>query len=235
MSLLYRNPRHTAVHPLGAALACACLLAAGCSSVKVSPEPQLPRAVVQPMTVHAGLVLEQELRSYHHEESRGNSDWALDLGPGHERMFRSVLGASIADLQVFNNVDAARAATGLQALFSPHIDQFSFATANETGGAYWAVTIRYRIGVLSPQGEPVDTLTLTGYGSAPGGKGSAKALTEATQSAMRDAAAKFLVQLPRQPLMQKLIAGQSLSTADVRTAVVDVIELVPILPAEQGT
>ena len=51
-------------------------------------------------------------------------------------------------------------------MFAPHIEQYSFATARETSGAYWAVTIRYRIGVLSPQGEPVDTLTLTGYGSA---------------------------------------------------------------------
>ncbi len=217
--------RSTLRRSLGAVLAC---LLAGCTSVKVRPELQLPYAVMQPMNVGAGLVLEQELRSYQHQETRGGGTWAVDLGPGHERMFKAVLGASIANLQVFTNLDAARAAPGMQALFVPHIEQFSFATAQETSGAYWAVTIRYRISVLSPQGEPVDTLTLTGYGSAQGAGRSAASLTAATQAAMRDAAAKFLVQLPRQPLTQKLVAGQTLSAADASSAMVDVIEQVPI-------
>jgi hypothetical protein len=209
-------------------VALACLLA-GCSGAKVKPDAQLPRAVVQAMNVHAGLVLEQELRTYVHEESRGGGQYAVDLGPGHEHMFKDVLTASIADLQVFNNVEAARAAPGLQALFVPHIEQYSFATANETSGAYWAATIVYRISVLSPQGEPVDTLTLTGYGSALNLGRASLSLTAATQAAMRDAAAKFLVQLPRQELVRKLLAGQSLSAADASSAAVDVIELVPII------
>ena len=133
---------------------------ASCGSVKVRPEQQLPRALLQPLDVHVALVLDEELRSYHHEETRGGGDWSVELGPGHEQMFRSVFGASFADLQIYSNLAAARAATGMQALFQPHIEQFSFATARETSGSYWAVTIRYRIGVLSPQGEPVDSLTL---------------------------------------------------------------------------
>ncbi len=216
---------------LTAVLAC---LVAGCAGVKVAPESRLPRAVLQPMNVRAGLVLEQDLRTYLHEETRGGGDWSVNLGPGHEQMFRDIFGASIANLQVFNQLDAARAGSGMQALFSPHIEQFSFATARETSGAYWAVTIRYRIDVLSPQGEPVDTLTLTGYGSAKGERRSAVSLTDATRSAMRDAAAKLLVQLPRQPQTRKLVAGQSLTAADASSSAVDVIELVPILPAAQG-
>jgi hypothetical protein len=209
-------------------------LLAGCSGVKVAPESKLPRAVMQPMNVNAGLVLEQDLRTYLHEETRGGGDWSVNLGPGHEQLFRNVFGASFANLQVFNNVDAARAGAGMQALFAPHIEQYSFATARETSGAYWAVTIRYRINVMSPQGEPVDTLTLTGYGSAKGERRSTLSLTTATQVAMRDAAAKLLVQLPRQAQTRKLLAGQTLSAADASVNAVDVIELVPILPDAQG-
>ena len=210
MPYFHRDSWRSKLHPLALplALATACLLS-GCSGVKVRPDAKLPHAMVQPLAVRAGLVLEQELRTYVHVESRGGNDYAVDLGAGHEHLFKDVLGASIANLQVFNNVDAARAGTGMQALFVPHIEQFSFATANETSGGYWAVTIRYRISVLSPQGEPVDTLTLTGYGSAQNAGMSAASMTAATQSAMRDAAAKLLVQLPRQPLTQKLIAGQA--------------------------
>jgi hypothetical protein len=50
---------------------------------------------------------------------------------------------------------------------------------------------------------------------------------------MRDASAKFLVQLPRQPLAQKLIAGRALSAADVQAVQVDIVETVPI-EAEPG-
>ncbi len=206
------------------------LVLASCGAVKVRPEQQLPRALLQPLAVHVALVLDEELRGYHHEETRGGGDWSVELGPGHEQMFRSVFGASFADLQIYSSLNAARAATGMQAVFQPHIEQFSFATARETSGSYWAVTIRYRIGVLSPQGEPVDSLTLTGYGSAMGARNAGTSLTAATRVAMRDAASKFLVQMPRQALAKKLLAGQSLSAADA-SSVVDVVEAVPIKTA----
>jgi hypothetical protein len=211
----------------GAVLALSVVLAS-CGSVKIRPEQQLPRALLQPMPVHAGLVLDEELRTYHHEETRAGGNWTVELGPGHEQMFRSVFGASFADLQVFQNLDAARAANGMQTLFQPHIEQFSFATARETSGSYWAVTIRYRIAVLSPQGEAVDSLTLTGYGSAIGGRNAGNSLTAATRVAMRDAASKFLVQMPRQAVASKLMAGQNLSAADVSSVAADIVEAVPI-------
>jgi hypothetical protein len=232
MSGLFRNTgRLTLRQPLGLLLLC---LLAACNGVKVRPEQTLPHAAIQPANARAGLVLEQELREYSHAESRGGGDWTIELGPGHERLFTSVFSTSIANLQVFANLDAARAAPGLQALFVPHIEQYSFATAQETSGAYWAVTIRYRISVLSPQGDVVETLALTGYGSAPAARRSAESLTTATKAAMRDAAAKFLVQLPHQPLTQKLVAGQNLSAADASSVAVEVVELVPVVPVEQG-
>ena len=233
MSRIHGSPRRSSLHgPLARRLRAACLVAvatalAACGAVKVRPEQQLPRALLQPMDVHVALVLDQELRNFHHEETRGGGDWTVELGPGHEQMFRSVFGASFADLQIYSNLDAARAATGMQAVFQPHIEQFSFATARETSGSYWAVTIRYRIGVLSPQGEPVDSLTLTGYGSAMGARNAGTSLTAATRVAMRDAASKFLVQMPRHSLAKKLLAGQNLSAADANR-VVDVVEAVPI-------
>ena len=69
-------------------------------------------------------------------------------------------------MQEFNDLASARAATGLKALFEPRIEQYSFATARETGGRYYAVTVRYRINLYTPQGELTDSYTLTGYGNA---------------------------------------------------------------------
>jgi hypothetical protein len=208
----------------------ALLLLAACGGVKVRPDYDLPKPLMQPMTARAGLVLDESLRRYVHEETRAGSNWKIDLGPGHEKLFRSTFGASFQSLEVFNDLAAARAATGLQAIFEPSIEQFSFVTARETSSSYWAVTLRYRILVLDPAGEQVDALTLNGYGSALGTRGTEGSLIAATHSAMRDAASKFLVQMPRQALAQKLVAGQPLSSADRAVVKVDIVEAVPIEP-----
>lgn len=229
MSGLHRNPRQPRLH-VGARALAAVLLAlslAACAGVRVDPSPRLPQPLVQPMTARVGLVLEEELRRYQHEETRGGTNWKVALGPGHEEFFRTVMQSSFSTVEVFPALAGARGASGLQALFRPQIEQFSFATDKETGGEYWAVTIRYRIAVLAPDGDPVDYLTLTGYGSTRGGR-AGSALTAATRSAMRDAAAKFLVQMPRLPLADKLRGGQALSTDDAPEVQVDIIEVVPI-------
>lgn len=207
------------------------LLLAACGGIQVRPENTLPRALVQPMSVRAGLVIDQELRQFAHEETRAGNDWRVELGAAHEKFFRSIFGSSFDSLQVYESLDAARAAGGLQVLFRPQIEQFSFATANETSGGYWAVTIRYRIAVLSPQGETVDTLSLTGYGSALGAGRAVNSLSVATRSAMRDAAAKFLVQMPRQGMAKKLLAGEVMNVADAAVLRADPVETVPIEPA----
>src|SRR5207302_1582227 len=87
----------------------------------------------------------------------------------------------------------------------------------DTGGRYDAATIRYRINVYTPQGEKVDTLSLTGYGSALAqGLSSGKPLERATLAAMRDAAAKFLVQFPQQALAQQLAHDEPLTVQQAR-------------------
>jgi hypothetical protein len=216
------------------AFASAALLALGaCGAIKVAPEAHLPRALVQPLNARVGLVLDEELRHFKHEETRASSNWQVELGPGHEQWLKSVFNSAFTSVGIFRNLDEARAAGGLQALFQPQIEQYSFATARETSGSYWAVTIRYRIAVFTPQGEPADSLTLTGYGSAPGVGRAGPSLAVATRAAMRDAAAKILVQMPRQPVAAKLAAGETLRAGE-GAAVVDPIETVPIEPASAG-
>jgi hypothetical protein len=210
----------------------ALLLLAGCA-VKLRPEYQIPKPLLQPMNARVGLLLDETLRKYVHEETRAGGSWKIELGPGQADLFRSMFTASFGSVQVFEDLDSARAASSLQVIFQPGIEEFSFISSKETEG-HWAVTIRYRIGVLDPAGTPVDSFTLTGYGSSIGEHGSEASLTAATGSAMRDAAAKFLVQMPRQGLAQKLATGQPVSTADKAVVTVDVVEMVPIDPAPGG-
>ncbi|TLZ11668.1 MAG: hypothetical protein E6K31_07575 [Gammaproteobacteria bacterium] len=109
-------------------------------------------------------------------------------------------------------------------------------TDRDTGGRYYAVTIRYRINLYTPQGDKFDTFTLTGYGSALAkGMSSGGPLERATLAAMRDAAAKFLVQFPQQPPGQQLARDEPLSVqSGAATADNLQIEAVPIEESADG-
>jgi len=201
-----------------------------CGGITIKPDPVLPQPLLQPLPSSVGLVLPNELRNYVHKETRWGIDWQISLGPGHVHLLRDVFKDSFRQVQEFKDLAAARAGTGLKAVFEPLIDQYSFVTDRDTGGRYDAVTIRYRINVYTPQGEKVDTLTLTGYGSALAkGISSGKPLELATLAAMRDAAAKFLVQFPEQAAGQQLAHDEPLSVqAGIDSADNLQIEAVPI-------
>lgn len=187
------------------------LLLSGCGGITLTPSPTLPKALVEPIKARVGIVLTPEQRAFTHRETRVGAEWTVHLGPAQERFARDVFGAMFTDMQEFSTREAAREAPALQAIFEPSIEQFSFATAQETGGNYVAVTIRKRIEVLAPNGDPHDSLTLTGYGtSAAGGVSSGPAIEAAARAAMRDSAAKFLAQFPTLVLAGELATGQPL-------------------------
>ena len=205
-------------------------LLAACGGVTIRPEPKLPQPLLEPLPAEVGLVIPPEQRKYTHKETRWDVDWEIVLGTGHQKIMEDVFKDEFAHVQEFLSLDSARAASGLKALFEPRIDQYSFVTSHETGGRYYAVTIRYRINVYTPRGDKVDTLTLTGYGNAlAGGMKSAPPLLRATSAAMRDAAAKFLVQFPQQPAGQRLAKNEPIEQ-DITVAKTDNVEIgvVPI-------
>ena len=197
---------------LSLGLAAATLLLGGCQSVAVRPEGELPTPLVVATPAKVGVVVTPETRNYTHKESRASVDYEADLGEAHKHLVEQIFKAEFTDARMFESVDAARLEPGLLAIFEPRIEQFSFASARETGGTYCAVTIRYQIAVFAPNGEPVDTLTLTGYGSGPAPKigNGEEELAIAAFAAMRDAAAKFLTQFPTLDIAKPLLASQAL-------------------------
>ena len=216
------------------AAAAAAALLAGCGTVQIAPQPVFPKPLVEQLPVTVGLVLPAEQRDFKHEETRGGVAWAVLLGAGQQAFARTVMGATFREVREFPDRAAAAQDAALQAVFEPHIEQYSFATAAETGGEYVAVTIRYRIEVLAPDGSLHDTLSLTGYGTSRMGgmeMGPSDSMDRATRGAMRDAAAKFLAQFGRLPMAARLAAGERLvgDAADRRAgAEALAIEALPI-------
>lgn len=193
-------------------LAAAALALGGCAAVAVRPEGDLPKPVIVATPARVGVVVTPETSNYVHKESRASVNYEAQLGEAHKHLVQQIFEAEFTDARMFDSVDAARLAPGLMAIFEPRIEQFSFASARETGGVYCAVTIRYQIGIYAPNGEPVDTLTLTGYGSGPAPKigNGEEELAIAAFAAMRDAAAKFLTQFQGLDVAKPLLASQPL-------------------------
>jgi hypothetical protein len=218
---------------LAAGLLLPLVLLGGCGPTIVKPEYKMPFALIRPVTARVGLVVDDQLRAYRHEETRNGTDWKVELGPVSARMWEDMLKTSFTEVRVFNSLDEAIAGSGdLQILAQPRIEQFSFATDKETVGGHWAATIRYRLGVFSPTGQPVDSLTLTGYGNSYDDGGSKSSLDHAAVAAMRDTSAKFLVQLPRQPIAARLASGQVIDVPTAPMLTAAAIEAVPIHPPQ---
>jgi len=185
-----------------------------CGGVQIAPEPTLPKALIEVLPAKVGLVIAPEQRDLTHSESRGGITWVISLGGGQQQLARRILGSIFREVQELPDLEAARQTSDLQAVFDPQIEQFSFATAQETGGEYVTVTIRYRINVYAPDGERFDSLTLSGYGTAVAeGLSSAKPLEEATKSAMRDAAARFLTQFSATEVARSLSSSKRLEVS----------------------
>jgi hypothetical protein len=213
-----------------AAIALVAILLSACGDVSIKPEARLPKPLIVPMPADVGLIIPTDTRKYVDKETRFGVDWTVDLGPGEVRLMQDVFRDLFHHVEEFRDLDAARAGKDLKALFETRVDQYSFVTARETKGRYYAVTIRYRINLYTPQGEKVDSYTLTGYGNSLAlGMSGSKPLTQATVGAMRDAAAKFLVQFPEQSAAQQLTRNETV-VADKPTTSAEAaqIEAVPI-------
>jgi hypothetical protein len=188
-------------------------LLTGCAAVAVRPEGDLPRPLIVATPAKVAVVITNESGNYVHKESRASVDYEAQLGPSHRHIVEEIFRAEFREAKFFDELDAAVKEPGVLAIFEPRIEQFSFANAKETGGAYCAVTIRYQIYIYAPDGQQVDLLTLTGYGSGPAPKigNGEEELGIATYAAMRDAAAKFLTQFQSLDVAKPLLASQALT------------------------
>ncbi len=188
---------------------------AGCGPVSVATESAVPVPLVEPMPIVVGIYYSEDFSKAAHSEERWGTDWKVDLGPYHVRMAEKLFASEFRETTRVEDLKSLPADPPYRAIIEPRIEQYSFITPRDTGAKYFAVTIRYRLNVYAPNGVLADSLTFTGYGSNASGNGmtSTGPMVLATKAAMRDAAAKFLVQFPEQDVAKKLLAGQPLIEA----------------------
>lgn len=188
---------------------------AACGATQVRPALSVPKALITPVDMNVGVYYSPEYRKFEHSETRWGSDWKVALGEEHVRLTDNLFGQAFTKTTPLQRFPSESDPAQVKAVIEPRIEQYSFITPRDTGSDFYAVTIKYRLNLSSPTGAPVDSFQFTGYGTADSaGMSSEKPMQAATATAMRDAAAKFLVQFPEQPSVRRLVRGETLAAAD---------------------
>lgn len=188
---------------------------AACGATQVRPSLSVPKALITPMDMNVGVYYSPEYKKYEHRETRWGSDWKVSLGEEHVRLTDNLFGQAFTKTTTLQHFPSESDPAPVKAVIEPRIEQFSFITPRDTGSNFYAVTIKYRLNLSTPTGVSVDSFQFTGYGTADSaGMSSEKPLMAATTTAMRDAAAKFLVQFPEQASVRRLVRGETLVAAE---------------------
>lgn len=186
------------------------VLLAGCKGVEITSNTNVPLPLVEQFPATVGLYMDQDLKGFAHAEERWGSKWKANLGVDHQQLLTKLYSQAFRSVVELPERKAPEG-SAINVILQPIIEQYSFITPRDTGNDYFAVTIKYRLEIYTPAGQLADTLSFTGYGSSRAdGFSSGPSLQRATQAAMRDAAAKFLVQFPEQAVAQKLRGGEQL-------------------------
>jgi hypothetical protein len=182
-------------------------LASGCGTVKLTATPNIPTPLIAKIPVAVALHVPKEFSDYVHKEKRISTDWNVDIGKGQAAGLTRLVTAMFERVVVVDSVNAgAQAGPDIKAILEPSVEEFAFVTPQDAGSPFFAVSIKYRVDVYSPDGRLADSWGFTGYGPAPSqGLSSTAPLEAATSMALRDAGAKLAVEFRDQAIVRGLL------------------------------
>ena len=194
------------------------LVAAGCGSVQLVATSNIPAPLVVKIPVSVALFIPKEFSEFIYKEKRSGTDWNISLGKAQSDGLTRLLTAMFDRVVMVDSVNAgSQSGSDIRAILEPSVEEYAFVTPRDAGSPFFAVSIKYRVNVYTPDGRLADSWGFTGYGTAPsqGMSGNAP-LTEATALALRDAGAKLAVEFREQAIVRGLIPESA--------------PLVPVLP-----
>jgi hypothetical protein len=199
--------RGTARALAGALAIASLMLMAGCGPVKLVATTNIPTPLVVKIPVAVGVFVPKEFSAFIHDEERSGTDWHIDLGKAQTDGLMRLLNAMFERVIVVDSVTAGTQAGGdIRAVLEPSVEEYAFVTPRDAGSPFYAVSIKYRINVYTPDGRLADSWGFTGYGTAPSqGITSDAPLTQATALALRDAGAKLAVEFREQAIVRGLL------------------------------
>ncbi|MEM9335665.1 MAG: hypothetical protein AAGA33_12515 [Pseudomonadota bacterium] len=168
--------------------------------------PTFPTPLVEPLDMHVGLRLADDMYDFWHEEEvLGRDTWSVDMGDANAMMFQQLFGHMFTQVTLLEEDDNP-ADLPLDALVETNIDKFEFSVPQQTGNDAYAIWIRYRLKVYNPAGDMVGNWAVSAYGksAASGLGGGDNALEDAALLAMRDAVALMIMKLDKETGISQL-------------------------------
>ena len=184
------------------------LFTAGCSGAQVSLENQFPTPLLEPIPINAGIVLNEKLLGYNHnEEIQGSGKFNIHIGSAQRNMF-SRLGEGL-----FNNYTVLEQLAGndnVDAILLPEIMQMQMALPRQTRSEYFEVWMRYRFHFYDNQANLLGSWDLPAYGKANQNdyRGDEAGIKAAALSACRDAMAFFSLNFQSESVAARWAAGE---------------------------
>ena len=168
----------------------------GCASVSIPiVETGHLEPVVQRYAVTAGVFFDGEFQDYLHTEERvGGNDWEIYLGDAQQTLFERVLNASFDEHVVIDSLGNI-VDYDVDLVLYPKILEYAYLAPEDSGSDFYAVSIKYKFKAFDETGNEVTEWTVTAYGKNRSSLGRGKAsLSEATNIALRDAAAAVIIE-----------------------------------------
>lgn len=169
------------------------VLLAGCTAKPVVPSTEFPKPVLRKIPVAMGLYMDEAFVAYvHHDQPATGVVQDVSVGPASRALFSEFLTQQFATLRTVSQAPSPQgAAPGVQAVLQPIIQDVQIASPRAEKDQFHEAWIKYRLRLLTPQGQELTAWDLAAYGKQRGAKvgGVNAGLTVAVREAMRDAAA----------------------------------------------
>ena len=178
----------------------------GCGPVQLVASSRIPTPLIVKLPVTVALFMPQQFAQYVHKEERWGTDWNIDIGKAQSDAMSQLVNAMFDKVIVVDSLAAGSAlGSDVSAILEPSVEEYAFVTPRDAGSPFFAVSIKYRVNVYTPDGKLADSWGFTGYGTSPaGGLSNTEPLENATALAMRDAGAKLVVEFRDQPVVRGL-------------------------------
>lgn len=165
-------------------------------SIEVPPQ----MVMVDQLAVNLAVLFDDSLTGYLYDDNTQRQGLRqITASDAQVTMFQRALSALFADIQVVT--DATALPNETEALLSISRTDFQFSTPDQSYTNSCEVWLSYELAISTPTGEPIDTIKLSAYGSASvaGGKSYPYYVRLALNRAIRDAGARLIAELPKNP------------------------------------
>ena len=186
------------------------LFLASCGVSNVTIEGSFPTPNISKLPLTVAVYYDDALREFSYLEysETGAEEFNIESGQSHIELFDSVLPAMFEEVVVVDSMEAAEA-RGVDAVFTPLIEEFQLALPTKTKLDVYEVWIKYNMRLVTAEGDYIADWVLTSYGKTPTEtfRTTEAAINDAAVVALRDLASSFSLSFTQVPEVRDWLAS----------------------------